>query len=157
MIIYSISAILILVTAVRVLVKFYKFIRSPSVPESPAALGASISAMSFILACALFVLYFAEQVIGSVSLLLYSAIPITVLFLVLSGYLSVKTSENTAGMNIKLTLVIGLIPHFLVTSLAFISLPGWVNYINMAIYIPCILAGSYLYKRITNKAVLRAA
>jgi cation transport ATPase len=128
------------------------------IPQSPAAMGTGVASISFLLAILLFVAWYVDinvnGLFGSnLPVYLFLSIPILIGSLILGGYLATKTSEDTSKMNIKLLIALGLIPHFLVSTIAFMNLPGWINYLDFGVYIPAIIAGRILYLRATNKAL----
>lgn len=146
----EIGMLVVFVLSCIFIYKFWKMALYGKVPQSPAAMGLSVTAASFLIAVSLYVAWYIDLhingVIGkSIPIYLYFSVPILISSLVLSGYLAAKTTEDTAKMNVKLLLALALVPHFLVSIIAFMYLPGWINYLDMLIYVPCILVGWFLY------------
>ena len=144
----------------------YKFINKAlfgDTPQSPAAMGRAFASITIILIMALFISYLIHLSLTNGLLLVFSFEGFDVyLYLgfiasliapVLAGFIASRTSENTQTMNIKIIVVVGLFPYFIITSFAFLHRPWWVNYTVMSLYIPAVIIGFYLHKRTSNKAV----
>ena len=132
--------------------KFWKMALFGKVPQGPASMGTGIAAISVLPGATLFVVWCIDEFLFSLlgvklDLYLYLAIPIVLTSQFLGGYLATKTTEDTATMNLKLVLVLGAIPHFLVSVLAFFKLPSWIIQMDLIAYIPALILGRLVYLR----------
>ncbi|MGR6872396.1 hypothetical protein ACU6U9_08825 [Pseudomonas sp. HK3] len=156
--ILQIGIVIAFILSCVLIYKFLVMAISGKVPQSPAAMGIGIAALSFLPAISWFVAWFIDrninQLFGSdLPIYLLLSIPILVSSLTLAGYLATKTSEDTSMMNLKLLIALGVIPHFIVSTFAFMSLPGWMNYLDFGAYIPAIIIGRILYIKMTNNTL----
>lgn len=156
--ILQIGILIAFVLSCVLIYKFWKMALYGKTPQSPAAMGTGIAALSFLLAISLFAAWFIDRNVNKffgedLPIYLLFSIPILVSSLILAGYLATKTSEDTSMMNLKLLIALGLIPHFVVSVFAFMSLPGWVNYLDFGAYIPAIITGRILYFKMTNNTL----
>ena len=156
--IFQIGMLIAFILACVFIYKFLKMAFYGKVPQSPAAMGVGIASTSFLLAVSLFSAWYVDLNINglfqtNLTIYLFLSVPMLIASLVIAGYLATKTSEDTSKMNIKLLIALALVPHFLVPTIAFMYLPGWINYLDLGIYIPAILSGRFLYLRMTNNAL----
>lgn len=133
---------IIVIVSIAILISLYKASTTPKVPQSPAACGigffiatAGTASWQYLLsALPLFHLYLASSVIS---------LP---LLCIASGYVSARTSEDTSSMNAKIVAGVAIIPFIIITLLSLSSLPSWVNYYAIGIFVPSIIVGLKIHQ-----------
>jgi len=123
--------------------------------QGPASVGRGIAAITVLMGGLLFLFWSLDQLAvyttgNNLGIYLPAAVLVLLFSLVLGGFIAVKTSEDTARMNLKMVAAIGFLPHFFISTLAFSKLPGWLNLLDFAIYVPAIIVGGFIYKRVAR-------
>ncbi len=154
----AIYALIIFAISYFIVRKFYALSFLGDVPQSPAAVGRSFAAITFILGIALYNLHCIQTIIhafvNAESIPYQAASVLASLFMAgVAGYLAARTIEDTQSMNAKIIAVVGYAPYLLVTTLALMGEPLWCNYVSAVLYIPAVIIGYFLYIKSPNKAL----
>ncbi|MGH1374572.1 MAG: hypothetical protein ACRBBW_21225 [Cellvibrionaceae bacterium] len=143
------------IISIVILISLYKASTAPKVPQSPAACGIGF----FIATAGIASWQYLLSILPSSLFLVGSVISIPLLC-VAAGYISARTTEDTSSMNAKIVAGVAFIPFVIVTLLSLSSLPSWVNYYAVAIFVPCIMAGlkvQKMHNKSSKKDVLKHA
>jgi hypothetical protein len=120
------------------------------VPSSPAAIGRSLGVIILGQLVLFYLLWYFSYLLGYLGVTFtdpnHSVLhgPIGIVFIVMAGYLSARTFEDTKSMNLKIVCVVGLIPQLLITVFNFNE--GLSASIALYLFIPSVLIGGYLSK-----------
>jgi len=127
------------------------------VPSSPAAIGRSLGIIILGQLVLFYLLWYFSYLMGFIGVNFtepnHSVLhgPIGISFIILAGYLSTRTFEDTKSMNLKVICIVGLIPQVLITVFNFNE--GLSTSIALYLFIPCVVIGGYLSKYTPNKKI----
>ena len=152
----------LIILSIVIIYQFCKKTLLGPIPQSPAAMGRAFAAITFILILALFVSNIFHLILtkaavfspifNNIDVFLYAGVIVSLIAPILAGILATRTSENTISMNLKLIIVVGVFPYFIITSFAFMHRPWWPNYTVLSLFIPTILFGYFIKNKIPNNA-----
>ncbi len=117
--------------------------------SGPAAVGLGLVAITAILALGLKAIDLVDDLFAfadnGIAFYAVMSFLLVIGMLLLAGYSASKTFEDTATMNVKIVMAIGLIPFMFINFISFATLSLWFIFACLLVYIPTIWAGHLLF------------
>ncbi|MBS3796531.1 hypothetical protein [Pseudoalteromonas sp. BDTF-M6] len=139
------------------IIAFFSYVIKSKPLSGPAAVGLGLASMTAILVLGIYAVNFLDELFSfpekGIPFYAVMSFFLVTFMLFLAGYAASKTWENTVTMNVKIVMVIGLIPFIFIALMSFSNISLWFVLACLVVYIPSIWGGHLWFNYHQNKVV----